>query len=320
MKNYLKKTVKWVGILTLVMISALLYRVNRVMADGYGLTMAPMKQNIVIDPGDSYRATFTISNPANSTQDTYYSIEVEPFYKDESGVVIYSEEGDHGEIVKWVTPSIPLTGKLAPNEVKEVIVKIDVPESAPAGGQYFAVNVTASAGPNDEDSDLIDISDGATIKEVKRMSHLVYAEITGATVKRGEITDVNLPSFLLSGKITGSSSIKNTGNVHGEAKYVLKVFPLFSDEPVYTNEENPATSTILPNRTSYHATSWDGTPGIGIFNVVYTVEFEGSKAEVLKMVIICPLWLLFVIIFIIVVIIMWLVVKAKSRKKKTATA
>lgn len=319
MKNILKKMTGWAIISLSAIFSILFFNTDSVMAEEYGLTMVPMNQSIIVDPGDSYEVAFKISNPSGSTRSTYYKIEVEPFYQNDDGRVVYSAEGERSDIVKWATISVPAFGELLPNDVKEVIVTISVPESAPAGGQYFAVNVTAGARPLDEEdssSDSIDDENGATIKEVKRMSHLVYAEITGSTLRRGEIVEASLPGFLLSGRITGSASVKNTGNVHGEAKYVLKVFPLFSDEELYTNEEKPSTSTILPDRTVYHAVSWDETPTMGIFNVVYTVEFEGAKAEISKMVIICPLWLLFVIIFVIAMIIMWLIMKAKSRRKE----
>ena len=45
-----------------------------------GFSVSPMKQNIVLNPGDSYRGTFTVSNPATSENDFSYLVTVTPFY------------------------------------------------------------------------------------------------------------------------------------------------------------------------------------------------------------------------------------------------
>ena len=197
---------------------------------------------------------------------------------------------------------------------------ITVPKNAPAGGQYLSFLTTTEMDGKEENEE----KNGETntmIDEIKRVAHLVYAEVAGATVKKGEIADANVPGFLFSGKIKGSSSVTNQGNVHGTATYKLQVFPLFSNEEVYTNEEDPTTLTILPNRTVYDELTWDETPSFGIFNVVYSVEFQGSTAEVKKMVIVCPMWLLFVVIFAVVALIIFIVIKVKKRgSRKEAEA
>lgn len=320
MKYNFKKITKWLAIGAFAFLGISIHNTNSVMADGYGLTVAPMNQNIIIDPGDSYETSFRISNPAASTQPTYYKIEVEPFYTNDKGETIFEAESDYGEIAKWVTFNIPTEGKLEPNDTKEVMFTINVPDDAPAGGQYMSVLVTASGKPTDED-DSTSSPDGdssaAAIKEIKKMSHLVYAEIAGSTNKKGEILDMALPSFLLSGNITGSATVKNEGNVHGEAKYTLQVYPLFSSEEVYTNEEKPASFTILPDRQLFKEISWEQTPSIGIFNAVFTVEFEGQTQQISKMIIICPVWLLFLIIFIIFAIIIWIMLRVKNRNNKS---
>ena len=124
---------------------------------------------------------------------------------------------------------------------------------------------------------------------------------------------VGRPGFLFSGNITASTSITNDGNVHSYATHILRVLPLFGDEEYYTNEEEPTENLIMPEATRYTSISWDDTPNIGIFRVNYIVEYEGVKKEVSKMVIVCPLWLLFIIALILALIIIKIVL---GRKKK----
>lgn len=301
-----------------VLTSVFIGRSCSVMAEGYGITMSPMNQNIVVDPGESQSVSFSISNPASATKDLNYRLSIEPFYIGDGGGIAYKEEGDSGKMVDWIKFDVPTEGKLAPNETKRIIINVAVPEDAPAGGQYVAVIVTiVDDEKNDINENNIGDDSGISINEVKRMAHLVYAEVTGNTIKSGEIFNASVPGLLFSGKITGSSTVKNTGNVHGEAKYKLQVYPLFSSEEVYTNEEDPDVKKILPDRSVYRELAWEETPSIGIFNVVYTVEFEGASAQVKKMVIVCPLWLLFIVLFVIIALILWIFVKARNRKKES---
>ena len=309
--------IKWMVASVLVAYVGMMLQFRTAMAaTKYGLSVAPMEQDIILNLNESRDASFTIANPSSATEDMYYKISVEPFYVDESGNTIFEAEGDSGEIVNWITFNMPTEGKISPNEVKEVAFTIDVPDKAPAGGQYAAIFVTTTNNTGGEQNDGPSDENESTrmgINEIRRIGHLIYAEVAGTTVRKGEISDAVVPSFLLSGNIRGTSLVRNIGNVHGDAKYTLRVFPLFSDEEIYSNVEEPEKRTVLPERALYSETVWDHTPGIGIFNVVYTVEFEGSTAEVSKMVIVCPVWLLFLIVFAIVALVMWIVIRAKMR-------
>lgn len=281
-------------------------------ADG-SISLSPMTTKLILAPGETYHGSVTVFNQGSNSDAFEYKAEVRPFYVDEDYNSHYEEKNDYNQIVDWMVLSNE-TGIIAPNSGADIDYTITVPQNAPSGGQYAAIRVSNTIGDSKTDADGI----GTNIKVSYGIAYNIFAEIIGTSNHRGEILEASMPSFLLGGNISASSSIKNTGNVHGTAYYKLQVFPLFSSEEVYTNEEDPDIKTILPDRTLYNETVWSDTPPVGIFNVVYTVEFEGVTQQVSKMVIICPIWLLFIIIFAIVALIIWLVLRAKNRGKSKA--
>lgn len=279
-----------------------------------GFSMSPMYEKIVLNPGDTYSSTFKIRNTYDANTPFYYTVIKQPYYRDNDNQAVFEDVDGRSQIVDWTTIDSAEKGVIQPGDATMVDFTINVPESAPAGGQYMVITVSSDSSAANGSGN------GITIQESVAMGYTIYAEITGTTIHRGEIVSANLPSFMISGNIIGSSTVKNTGNVHGTATYKLQVYPLFSGEEVYTNEENPDTRLIMPNRTVYFETHWDGTPPIGIFNVRYTVEFEGVETVVEKLVIICPIWTIFVIIMAILLLVTWLVMKNRGGKKKRAAA
>ena len=271
-------------------------------------TLSPMSQKIVLVPGETYRGGMTVSNPANSTEEFNYAVKVSSYYpsKVEGGIDDYSgadyvKKTNMNQIVDWTTIDNP-KGTLQPNEENVILFSITVPADAPAGGQYMALMVGEDAELKKEEG----------IKEIMQMAHVIYAEVAGETTKKGSILENNVPSFSTSSKYKTSATVRNDGNIHAEAKYTLQVWPLFSDEEICTNEESPEDSLVLPDTKKYYSQECN-LPMVGIFRVKQVVKIFGEESIVEKTVIICPLWLIFVILFAIVLLIAWIVAKAKKR-------
>ena len=205
-------------------------------------TVSPQDQEYVLAPGQSVTGEVEATNPKDAEGDFYYIAEVVPYSVSDDGKYTTNFEAtdDHTDIVNWVTMSDEdeseekeVHGVLKPGETEKAYYTITVPKDARGGGQYFAVRVKTDvdAAQKAENNDMV------VIKEVIGIASLVYVEVSGDIVVKGEVTDNNIPSFFLTPPINASFVVKNDGNTHAKISYFLQVFPLFSDEEVYTTEE-----------------------------------------------------------------------------------
>ena len=302
----LKKTLKK---LTLFAFALVLLPISSASAVDGGITVSPPYQMMVLSPGETISSTILIANPNSSASDISYKLAVTPFgvTSDTDYTIDYQTITERNDIMNWITFEWE-EGTISPNESVQVPFTIKVPKDAPSGGQYASIDVIKVSKKSDS-------KEGVSIMEDTAISSLIYATVTGETKETGEILENKIPAFFFSGPLKTSTLIKNTGNVHQTVTYTLQVFPLFSDEEVFTNEEKPSTATILPDQTYQFSPTWAGLPLVGIFKVVQTVEFAGQTSSVNRFVIVCPLWLLFIIVVAIFLIVFWLFSKQKARQK-----
>lgn len=269
------------------------------------LQVSPVKQKISLEPGSDYQSSFKVQNvgtlPFNySTEAVPYSVTNENYNPDYSTVATYSQ------IAQWIKfDESKQKGRLEPGETVEVPFTVSVPKDVPAGGQYAAIMAQTEDGNADD----------ANIRVVNRVGMILYANIPGNTRAEGSIIDNKVPGFLFDPPITVTALVENTGNVENTAEYIFKIWPLFSNETVYNNEENPGTLDIMPETRRFSTISWDGAPKLGIFTVEQTINYLGQTSTVKKLVVICPIWLLFIILALVFFMIFWLISRARSRKR-----
>ncbi len=275
------------------------------------IAMSPMNQRILLIPGQTYQGGFIIGNSAHAQEDLHYTSSIAPFFlrQMEDGQYNYNEadnttKTDMNLIVDWTTIDNP-TGVVPPNGNKTISFTINVPEDAPAGGQYMEIQVR---------EDRSNYTSPTGVNEIVQMAHVIYAEVAGESRREGVVLENNIPSFLLNNNLEATSRIRNNGNVHTDAEAVLQVWPLFSDEEICTNEEEASSIFVMPGTERYHTETCQ-LPMVGIFRAKQTVKIFGEISVVEKMVIVCPIWLLFIIIFAIFALIFYFVAKSKNRKK-----
>ena len=278
------------------------------------MTISPPRQRIVLTPGEDFEGSISVSSSSTAKNDLVYSVTVGSFNleKGEDGKVDYDDIDvdsvtSYNQIMDWI--ELKKEKGVVPRGEKDTIpFVIHVPKDAPGGGQYATIIV------QDDTGDSITGSGSVNIQSRVRFASNIFAEVTGETRREGLIKENSIPSFLLSSPLSASSVVKNDGNVHTDAEYVLQVWPLFGNEEICTNEEKPETSMIMPDTERYHAENCN-LPSVGIFKAKQTVKIFGETSTVEKMVIVCPLWLLFLILFVVIAIVIWIVMRVRGGKK-----
>lgn len=279
------------------------------MANTSSVGIYPGFQEISLRPGEVYQGTFNVINPnPDSSSVVSYKIFSTPFsVSDKNYDVDLETRNDFNQIADWVTFDLA-EGSVKGGETVKIPFTINVPEDVPGGGQYATF--------------VVRIADDGNVSENKyaigtnrQVASILYAKIDGETRQEGIILENKIDGFFFSSPIEGSALIQNSGNIHFSADSYLRVFPLFSNEEIYSSAENPKQNIVLPNTTLSTTNTWEETPGIGIFRVVQTVSYLNNTSSTEKTVFVCPLWFLALWVILICGGAFWIFTNSRARKK-----
>ena len=265
-------------------------------------------EKIELSPGETFSGEFTIIN-LSSTDSVPFLIKIAPYsVNDKTYDANFADYDDYNQIMDWITLEFS-SGELEPGEKRVVPYEISVPENAPAGGQYLSFLVEIVETDAEAKS--------LTLSTKSQVASLLYASISGETIKTAEVRENKINFLYLDKPISTSSLIENLGNVHVDAEYVLKIYPLFSNEEIYSTEESPVRNTLLPETLLSSEKSWEETPRLGFFRVVQEIEIpeanESSLAE--KIVFVSPTWFLVLVSLFIFSMIFWIFFRVRERKQ-----
>ncbi len=162
-----------------------------------GLRLSPLRSYPVQKPGQSVTGSLTLTN--NTDKPIVATMQAETFKVTNSN---YDYSFDADEIAKWVH-FYDTEVSLVPKQTKVVNYSLEVPSGAAGGGYYFALMASAqpAANPNG-------------VLEIKRVSSLVYLEVGGKLIKKGQLVNLNLPWFSFSKTIPVEVNMANNGNTH----------------------------------------------------------------------------------------------------------
>ena len=277
-------------------------------------SVTPMNQIVDLVPGETYNYSITILNPANSTDSLDYKAYVAPYSVATEGYdVDTATKTNYTRMVDWITISEP-TGTLAPNEHKELGFTITVPKDAAGGGQYAAIIV----GTDDDN----DTQDNVLVTNVLEIASVIYAQVDGEIIRKGEILENDVPGFSADSEISTSSLVKNEGNMHEIVNITIKATNALTGEVIVSSEsgEGVYTELVMPDTQRFISRDIANLPMVGIVNVQQNIYYNGETSTIEKNVIICPIWLLVLSVITIIAIITSIILSVRKHKKKRAQA
>ena len=281
------------------------------MSDTFVVT--PMSQNFRLEPGGTYTGSITVANPGDSTSDFAYKISAAPYSVSGEGYEAdLATISNRSMIADWIKID-ESRGNLKPNETAKINFTITVPNDAPAGGQYAALLVT-------EDTETA-MNQGVKVNSIFEIASLVYANVTGKTVREGEILENNIPAFVMTAPIEVSTLVSNTGNVHQMATTTLEVKNLITGETILPTEQNAGryTEAIMPETTRRTKYEIVDLPAVGVVRVNQTIHYNGISSTEIKDILICPAWFIVVTVVTVFGVIFGAVFGVKRyRRKKSA--
>ena len=273
-------------------------------------TVTPMSHSVTLDAGDTYEGEIIVANPANAAQDFNYKVEASSYgVVGDDYVADLLTETERTQIAKWITIDNP-TGVLKPNESVKIHYTVNVPENAPAGGQYAAILVSSDLDAKGSDS--------VSVNNVFEMASILYAKINGEMIHEGEIIGASVPGFVTTTPITVNATLKNDGNVHETARISLEVRSYFSAGNIYpkAGESGTIEEIVMPGTTRYVTRDIDGIAPLGIYDVLQTVSYMGDSITNHQVVIVCPIWFMALVFVTIVAVITTIVFSIKRHRGK----
>lgn len=236
------------------------------------IALSPASRDYKVNAGAELKDELTIINDGKVAYDFIvysrpYSVSGEEYQAN------YTQVGPNTDVYQWVRFS-KTNYHIEPNQTIKIPYTVTVPATAAPGGHYGVIFAETQPDGN---------ASGTAIIRKKRVGAVIYANVNGTYVNKGEFLDVSLPFWQLQPPMSASIRVQNTGNSDFKDEIRLTVKDLFGGVKYDAIKQYP----VLPQTTRKINVNWDQSPWFGIFRVEITQKFldkqQSSSGYVLMM-------------------------------------
>lgn len=252
-----KNTKYFISILLLAIGSWLLaQRVSAQTTNVLPLSVAPARQEIFVDPGESTAITVKFFNYSDAPVSGPLKV-ADFIVEDKDGSPTFLEEGSavtgltkispRFSAASWVTlPYDRIT--IAPKNKVNIQAKINVPTNATPGGKYLAIYFEPGGQVSKATGSLKEAASPVSV----RIAGLVYLRVSGPIKEDAYVVKLSMPKFSEYGPVDISTEILNRGDYHIRPRGVISVTNLFGKQidTAELKEQNifPDVSRVYENK------------------------------------------------------------------------
>jgi Predicted membrane protein len=280
----------------------------------YGLGVSPGKlRDLTLLPGQTYEGIYKIYNEGQN--DISIVIGISPFsYSADYKNVDLIRSSSFNQIQEWVEiDKDPID--LKSGELKNIPFKINVPEDARGGGQYFAFINRINPGSEPDEK-------GGMVSGVKQIGLTVGTKIEAEDLNAcAKVTNQHAAFWQIKAPLETKASVENCGNIDFTAHGKIKIEnALFGGGVAYeTSDDEKVEIQVFPNNESTIRDveiNWDNAPEIGLFKVTQEISIGDKTETITKTVLMLPIWVIIVAIIVITMILLAIVIEKISKRKR----
>jgi hypothetical protein len=249
-------------------------------SDTTAIALTPTTKHYDVAAGEHVSDTFTIINNGTTSYD--FKVYAKPYsVKDASYTPVFNQETEFTDAFRWITlPSVVY--HLEPKQTMSVPYEILVSSGARSGGHYAAIFAEAQG----------TLPVGETgVTSNKSVGMLVYVDIKGSSVTKGELKNLDMPWYQPASPLTAIAKVANTGETDFSASVTFAVMDVAGDVKYQTSGEY----WVLPKTERDVKYTWDKSPWFGLYKTRVSTTILGKTDVRESYIVIAPRWLLFVI-------------------------